>query len=278
MAAAACGGGGEEIVREREGVRLTLTTNGDEFEVGETIELQVVAKNLRDAPLSYGFVDAEEPPLQLRVNSELGGDQLVNSADAPQGAETGTLEPGEELRISTDWDQTLAIYEVPLQAPEGEYTVTARLLVNDSANGGEPIEVVAAASVSLIGGETLYPPSDAILTAIRQPELRNWIEARNAVSVVCLYQTTGKYYSALLASDQAATDQVNEIFAQLYSVQLENGKPVCSPVSVGAEWRVQFLSTSGPEPRRVAVYMDIHTGENARYEEGGLEPQASPVQ
>lgn len=270
IAATACGGDSEEVVRERSGVRLTLTTNGDAFEVGDTIELHAVAENLRDQPLTYGFTGSQEPPLQLRVNSDLGGQQVLNSEDGPLAGGTAMLEPGDTIEAEADWDQTLALYQVPAQAPEGEYSLVARMLVDDPEGGADPLEVSAAMTVTLTGGEPIFPPDEAILSAIREPGLIEWMEERDAVSAICLYQPTDSFYSALLAQDG-----VDPSLPELYRVQQENGLPICSPVSVGDEWRVQFVA-EGPDPRRVAVYMDIHTGEDVRYEEGGLDPIPTP--
>jgi hypothetical protein len=271
--AGACGGsGGEKIVRERNGVRMTLSINDVAFETGDTVELSVEVENVRDDPLTYGFVLADEPALQLRVNSELGGDQIINSSDPPLGDSDLVLDAGDRIEADAEWDQTLAIYPVPVQAPGGEYTITARLLVDDPGGGGEPIEVTAAVTVAFMGGEEILPVAEAVRIAMQQPELRDWMAAREAVSVVCLYQPTTLFLLAFLSEDS-----VEETLPELYRVQLENGRAVCSPVSTGDEWRVQFFASSGRQPQSVAVYMDINSGENTRWEEGDLEPLATPA-
>jgi len=273
LLAAGCGDSesGEEVVRERDGVRMTLSVNDVSFRPGETVELSLEAENLRDAPLTYGFVPADEPPLQLSITSDLVGKQILNAGDDPLGDANLTLEAGEKIATAADWDQGLAIYVDPVQAPEGEYTVTARLMVDDPAGGTAPLELTAAVSVALRGGEQILPLAEAVKTAIQQPELREWMADRTATSAVCQYQTTGVFISALLANDL-----VQDALPQLYQIQLENGRPVCSPVSAGGEWRVQFFASGGPEPNTVAVYMDIHTGENTRWKAGDLEPLVTP--
>lgn len=272
VAAIACGGsGGQEIVRERDGVRLTLSVNGETFDVGETIELSVEAENLRDGPLTYGFVPADQPALQLQVTSDLAGPQMINTSDEPYGGANLTLDPGDSIETESEWDQTLDVYITPVQAPEGEYTIEAGIVVDDPA-GGQPVSIIAAATVTLRGGEAVLPVVEAVRTAIQHPDLVEWMSERGFANAVCLYQPTETFFSALVATGAVEED----ILPELYRVNLDNGRPVCSPVSTGDEWRVQFFASSGEEPHSVAVYMDIHTGENTRWEEGDLEPLQPP--
>jgi hypothetical protein len=271
----ACGGSsGPSAERERAGVRITLSADRESYKPGDTIKLKAEAENLRDADLTYGFVTAEEPGLQIRVNTDLGGRQLVNADDEPIGGSgTQTLAPGGKVSASGEWDQMLALYTTPVQAPEGEYAITASLAVSTEEGSEESVELTAAVTIRLEGGEPLLPVEEAIRIAIEDSGLKAWLARRQATGAHCLYQPSSTY---LFANVQAGA--VNEVDPDLYDLALQNQRPVCSPVSVGDEWRVQFFSGSGPEPARVAVYMDIHTGENPRFEEGGLGPEPSPAE
>lgn len=273
VAGLACGGSsGPSIERERDGVRLTLNADRESYKVGEAVKLTAKAENLRDMDLTYGFVPMTEPALQVRTTNDFVGDQLLNVDDDPAGTSDGeVLAAGEKLESTVDWDQMLALYPTPAQAPAGAYTITASLTVSSAGGVEEMVRLSAAVTITLEGGEPLLPVNEAIEVALTQTGLTAWFAQRLSNGASCLYQPTEGFYFA-----NVQTGAVDEVPGDAYYVAVSNGRPICSPVSAGDEWRVQFLSGIGPSPNSVAVYMDIHTGENPRFEELNPDSQPSP--
>ena len=266
VALAACGGGGEEIVRERVGVKMTLSADRDVYKVGDSVKLRVEVENISGGPLTYVIAGESKVAIELRVDSDLGGTQVLNLSDEQQNeSELLVLEDGKKLRAEVDWDQLLALYQTPAQAPAGDYVVTARFLVADPARG-DVAEVTAALTLTLEGGREILAVTDALLLAVQHPQIREWASARGARGSICLYQPTQKYYSVSLTEPLVA-----DSISSLYGMSIQNGDPICSPVSIGEEWRVQFFSANGPPPNRVAVSMDLYTGNSIRFDENVFE-------
>ena len=269
LAFAACGGGGggEEIVRERVGVQLTLSADRDSYQVGDGVKLKAEVENVSGELVTYRIDGESKVEIELRVASDLGGTQVINASDeALDPAEVTVLEDGEKLQAEIEWDQILALYQTPAQAPAGDYVVSARFLVADPDGGTGVAEVTATLTLTLEGGREILPAKDAILLAVQQPKMREWAAARGVAGAICVYQPTENYYSVSLVEPLIA-----DSFGNFYDTSVRNGDPICSPVSIGEEWRVQFFNANGPEPNRVAVNMDLYTGENPRFTDAGFE-------
>lgn len=275
--AAGCGGGDSsaiELTRERDGVRIKISANKVFYDPGDEVRVKAEVENLRSSSLVYGYVPASEPGLQITIDTAYSGVQILNSTDDGIGeAGAATLAAGAKLEAEAEWDQMLDIYTTPQQAPEGPYVVTARLLVDDPAGGAEPIEISAAVELNLSGGPFIIPPEEAIRIAVQNDEIKAWLAARQSQAVICGYQSADAYFVA-----QVATAQVDETGADVYNLAISNQRPVCSPVTVGDEWRVQFISSGMLEPTRVAVYMGVNDGSDPRYEVGFEEAVPSPSQ
>jgi hypothetical protein len=158
------------------------------------------------------------------------------------------------------------MYQTPVQAPEGIYELSAQVVVSPDAVS-TPDAVAAVARFRLEGGKSIVSPETAIATVLVQDEVKRWAEGRTPV-VVCFDGNADRLYTSDLVNP-------NVVFAdpQLYSLHVEQGKPICSPVTDGDRWRIILSSIEGPPPGRISAFVDLHEGEFLGVEEGGPEPE-----
>ena len=161
-----------------------------------------------------------------------------------------------------EWDQQLATYQTPVQAPEGTYEVSAQLLVSPD-EVSRPDAVALVVRFRLEGGEPVVAPEVAIETALLHDEVKRWFEDREG-GLVCADGNRDRFYLV-----EVTEPSVAETVVDVYQSQVERGRPICSPVTEGDTWRVIFSSSEGPPPARISAFMDLHDGTFLRVEEGG---------
>jgi hypothetical protein len=280
VAAAACGGGGDETAeespdgsplqplatREWAGVRLTLSVDNEKYEVGDPVKVRAEAENIRGEQLVFRPVSPEFPLLRLAVESPLNGTQEFIGGET-EGGEDNILPAGGKLVREYEWDQQLATYQTPVQAPEAAYEISAQVIVSPDETSN-PDAVATEVRFKLEGGEPVLEPDLAIETVLYQEEVKRWFENHPA-TLVCADGNRDRFYLV-----EATVPRIEEVVSDIYQSQVERGRPVCSPVTDGDTWRVIFSAPQGPPPARISAFVDLNDGTFLRVEEGG--PGSTP--
>jgi len=267
--ASACGGDGGpaaspsasplQVTEEQEGIRLTLSVDDDLYAVGDVVKITAEAENTRQDTVTYSASPRGGPALRLGIISDLAATQELGT-DGPAADNNGELPPGEKLRREVEWDQQIAMYQTPLQAPPATYRVAAEFVV--TAASGAQAGVRAFVSIRLEGGEPVVASQVAIETALFHDEVKNWFEGRGAL-VTCADGNRDLFFTSAIDSPSAI-----ETLADIYQLAVEKGEPICSAVTEGDTWRIIF-SGAGPPPQRISAFLDLHDGTFLSVEEGG---------
>jgi len=258
-----------EVTRETAGVRLKLSVEKATYKEGETVRVSAQAENLTSDQLAAVPAGPSQSAFSFSLFSQIGGDQALSADGGPVAPEGEAFGPGERVNGSVAWDQQVASYQDPVPGPPGEYTITAEI----SVIGGAltmPAVVGAAVTFRLEGGEAIILPDIALTVALTQPEVKQWFEGRANQNVICFWGQRGLFYNG-----DSQTASVAETLELLYDAHLQNGWPICSPVTRGDDWLLIFSSPEAPEPKRISVFLDLHDGTFRRVEEGGPMPQST---
>ncbi len=275
--AAACGGddggngpvgGGPSVTRERAGIRLTLSVDKDRYGLGAPVMVAAEAENISGESIAFSVRLPNESPIKLRVVNDLTRSQPLASATGAGGVQPGEVfEVDASVKHEAQWQQQINTYQTPVQAPPGKYTITAEFLV---ATVSEQIPVRAAVSIQLEGGKPVVSSKSAIGTALLQDEVKEWFKGRE-MTVICLDGNADLFYNGAVE-----TGSVAETLDVLYDNQVNAGLPICSPVTDGEEWLILFSSQTGPPPKVISAFVDLHTGNFLRLEVGGPTPRPQP--
>jgi len=256
-----------DVTRDQAGVRLTMSVDREVYQADQPVMVQAEVENITSFSITYQVRPSREQPFRLAVLSNLNAPQPLG-VDAPADEAPGlSLAPGEKITRSEAWDQQLGMYQTPVQAPPGQYTIVADLVVLPS-DGGEPVSVAGAINIQLEGGEPIVSSEEAIRIAIAQQSVKDWFAVRS-LSLVCFDGNRDLFYIA-----DAGTGNVAETLHVFYQAQLDNGQAICSPVTEGDAWRLIFFSPEGPPPSRISAFLELHSGKFLRVEEGG--PNSTP--
>ncbi|MGH2627006.1 MAG: hypothetical protein ACRDHY_10190 [Anaerolineales bacterium] len=250
-----------EAVREWAGVRLTLSVDREVYKVGQKVKVRAEAENIRSEQLLFRPVSPELPPLRLATETEITGTEEF-SGGRTEGGEEGGLAPGGKLVREFEWDQQLAAYQTPVQAPAGTYEISAQVIVSPDETS-RPDAVAIVVRFRLEGGEPVVAAEVAIETALFHDEVKQWFEGRPNAAV-CADGNRDRFFLV-----SAETPSATETFVEAYQTQVQRGHPICSPVTEGDAWRVIFSSQAGPPPGRISAFIDLHDGAFLGVEEGG---------
>ena len=185
-----------------------------------------------------------------------------------EGAEGDGMAPGGKVVREYEWDQELAMYQTPVQAPAGTYEIAAQVLVSPDAVS-RPDAVATVVRFRLEGGEPVVAAEVAIESAILHDEVKEWFEGREG-GLVCADGNRDRFYLVGVTGPS-----VEETVGDVYQSQVERGRPICSPVTEGDTWRVIFSAAEGPPPGRISALVDLNDGSFLRVEEGG--PGGTPA-
>lgn len=254
-----------EDVRERDGLRLRVTVDREEYEVGGEVSARAEVTNQRADAVPYSGVPGQPGFRVSAISADLAGELPLDAEGGDAPPSEGSLAPGETLEITTAWDQQLDLGDL-VQAPEGRYSIQATFSYT-LPGASERIDLQAVATFQLKGGEFIVDPRTTLETAIRNEEVKAWMQGR-AENIACAYPPRGLFFQAFVTTETAA-----ETFDFLYRALLDQGAPICGIVSEGENWRLIMFHRNGEEPRRMSAFIDIHSGEFIRFEEGGPEPE-----
>lgn len=264
-----------EVTREMDGVRLKLSVDREKYEPNDSVKVKVVVENTNDRPVEYTMLNQGDPAVKLSIVSDLNGEEPLRGADEPEVTQpvvvVESLGAGKKIEREVSWDQRLNMYQTAVQAPPGRYTIRALFLLGEYAEGKEPASHTAAVTFEIEGSEPVLAPDVAIQKAMAFPEVKDWVTERDG-SLVCAVGNRGLFYNVNIA-----TGETFETFDFLYRAQVENGLPICSPVTEGDTWRVIFFGGEGEPPQRLSAFVDLNDGTPVRVEEGGPEPSVPPT-
>lgn len=271
---ASCGGGDSpsgspaqtSVTRERAGVRLTLSVDRAVYKPGQKVKAKAEAINVSGEEITYAAA-VGQPVFSLAVAGELIEPQILNAGSAPAAGDV--LARGASVTVEGFWDQMLQIPNVPIQAPPAQYVITAQLLV--AGLQGATIPVSAAVTFRVEGSQPVVPPQDALKAALAADDVKTWFKDRSPTPV-CAYPSRGLFYIG-----NVQTGDVNESLEIVYKSNQSNGQPICSILTSKDGWWLLFFGTED-EPPRIQAWVDLHSGEFIRMEEGGPTPvPATPV-
>lgn len=259
-----------EVTVRQGDVHLTLSVDKAAYAEGEPVSVSASVENRGGTPAGYVVVGQDGRPIEFAVINGLSGQSIIKSEDAQETPGARTLEAGGMLTREQMWDRSLDMYQTPVDAPPGEYSISAKVLLATSA-GSAPLE--AFVTFELEGGRAVVTPESAIAVAVRAPEVQSWFTERSPESgfIVCAYGQRGLFYSAVVA-----TGDVAETFDILYQDQLTAGLPICSVVTDGENWLVLFSGPSGPPPQRINALVDLHDGSLQGVELSARTPRPTP--
>ncbi len=257
-----------KVTREREGVTLEVSVNKEEYESGDQVEVRATVSNGREDAITYASPTGE-PITGFLIISELAGAQPLATEGQPPPA-SGTMEPGDDFGLQSTWDQVIDIYQDPVQAPPGRYSIEAGFTAT-LAGRAEPVELKAAVTFEVVGSESIIDPNSALTIALGTQELKDWMAGR-ADNVVCAYSPRGSFFNGSVSGGSSS-----ETFEEVYSGQLTSGLPLCSIVTEGDDWRLLFLSSAGGDPHRISIFIDLHTGAFERYQEDVVQATFAPT-
>lgn len=273
---ASCGGGGgspsgspaqTSVTRERTGVRLTLSVDRAVYKPGQKVKAKAEAINVSGEQITYAAA-VGQPVFSLAVAGELIEPQILNAGSTAPAA-GDALAPGASVTAEASWDQMLQIPNVPIQAPPAQYVITAQLLV--AGLEGATIPVSAAVTFRVEGSQPVVSPQDALKAALAADDVKAWFKDRSPTPV-CIYPGRGLFYIG-----NVQTGEVNESLEIVYKASQSNGQPICSIITSKEGWWLLFFGTED-HPPRIQAWVDLHSGEFIRMEEGGPTPvPATPV-
>lgn len=274
---ASCGGGDgaspsgspaqTSVTRERAGIRLSVSVDRAVYKPGQKVKVKAEATNVSGQPITYAAAFGQ-PVFSLAVASELTQPQILN-ADSTAPAAGEVLAPGGVVKTEASWDQMLQIPNVPIQAPPAQYVITAQLLV--AGLEGATIPVSAAVTFRVEGSQPVVSPQDALKAALAANEVKAWFKDRSPTPV-CAYPGRGLFYIG-----NARSGEVNESLDIVYKANQSNGQPICSILTSKEGWWLLFFGTED-EPPRIQAWVDLHSGQFIRMEEGGPTPvPATPI-
>jgi hypothetical protein len=160
---------------ERDGLRLTLMLEKSVYRPNEPIQITAKLHNLSSTPVECVVGAAPDSPVGILVSS-FWGYQLLPHSRYSQGerADFVTLAAGQEIISLITWDQIIhARLNEPMQAPSGSYQISAVAMIRQSSGSLE-----VEASLFLEGGVVVIPGEAALMKAIHQTEVINWLESQ----------------------------------------------------------------------------------------------------
>lgn len=261
-------GSSTEVVRERDGVKMTLSVDKKEYGPGETVKVTLEIKNANASAVDYRGRTPNEAGLTLEVGGDLASPQpLIEGTDDNLA---GTIAAGATVKRQAEWDEILDLQLTPVTAPPGQYTVVATMLIA-RAGFADLVELGAAATFEVKGTGYVQPPLQALRAMIAAEEVKAWGEARSDF-MVCAYPSHKYFYNGTFSAGIA-----EETFDFLYRQQVDNGDPICGIATDGDAWRFVLFSAKGDEPHRLTVHVALDEPIVLSVEEGGPTPAPTPA-
>jgi len=275
LAFAACKGGGDgegatgqQVTRERDGVRLKLSVDRAKYGPADPVRVRLTIENTNDTPVTYQGKTPSAAGLTLSVFTELGGAQPLG--ERTEEDMSGTLAGGAKLERQVEWDKQVQMSLTPVTAPPGQYTITAKFLMS-RAGFADLIDLSGAVTFEIEGTPYVQPAIDALRAMIADGRVKAWAEGRGD-TLVCAYPPRGLFYNGSFSTGAAA-----ETFDFLYKSQTENGLPICGIATDGDAWRFVLFSAQGDEPKRLTVHVKLDEPVVLSVEEGGPTPAPEPT-
>lgn len=262
------GGAGQQITRERDGVRLKLSLDKAKYGPEDPVRVKLTIENTNDTPVTYQGKTPNAPGLTISVFSDLAGDQPLGQR-TPEDI-SGTLAGGAKLQREVEWDKQVQMSLTPVTAPPGQYTITAKFLMA-RAGFADLIELSGAVTFEVEGTPYVQPVIDALRAMVADERVKAWAQGRDD-TIICAYPPRGLFYNGSFSTGAAA-----ETFDFLYKSQTENGLPICGIATDGDAWRFVLFSAKGDEPKRLTVHVKLDEPVVLSVQEGGPTPAPEPT-
>ncbi|HET9476442.1 MAG TPA: hypothetical protein VFP63_03035 [Dehalococcoidia bacterium] len=257
------GGSTTEVVRERDGVRMTLSVDRETYSAADPVRVTLKVENTTDLPVEYRGQTPAESGLTVTVASDLADPQALLEP-GPEDV-SGTLAAGDTIERTLEWDKVIDMNVTPVTAPPGNYTVNAAFMMAREGFA-DLAELGAAVTFEVEGTPYIQPPVEVVRAMINDEQVKAWGQGRGD-NVICAYPPHGYFYNAFFVTGQAA-----ETFDFLYDSQVNNGLPICGIATEGEAWRLVLYSPKGEEPHRLSVYIALDEPVVLRVVEGGPTP------
>src|SRR5574341_1424632 len=254
-----------EVVRERDGVRMTLSVDREKYGPDEPVQVTLQIENTNDIAVDYRGQSPAQPGLTLTVAGDLA-DPLPLLEQEPADV-SGTLAAGDSIEREAEWDKLIPMNLTPVTAPPGVYTVNAGFLMAREGFA-DLAELGAAVTFEVEGTPYIQPPLEVVRALVASDEVKAWAQGRGD-NVICAYPPHGYFYTGDFVTGAAA-----ETFDFLCESQTNNGLPIFGFATEGEAWRLVLFSPNGEEPHRLTVYVALGEPVVLRVLEGG--PTAAP--
>jgi hypothetical protein len=253
-------GSSTEVLRERNGVKMTLSVDKEEYGPGEKVQVKLEIENTNDTDMPYRGRAPNDAGLKLEIASDLA--DPLPLAEGTEDDMAGTIEGGATIQRQAEWDEMLGLKLTPVTAPPGTYAIVATLLMFPEGFA-EPIELGAAVNFEISGTGYVQPPIAAMRAMIAAEEVKAWAETRGDV-IVCAYPSHKYFYSGLFSTGSA-----DETFDFIYRQQVDAGDPICGIATEGDAWRFVLFSPKDGEPQRLTVHVALDEPVVLSVAEGG---------
>ncbi len=256
-------GSATRVVRERDGVRMTLSVDKEKYGPDDPVRVSLTIENTSDTAVEYSGNTPNAPGLTLVVVTDLANPQAV-VAPAPEDI-SGTLDGGSKIERQAEWDKLIDMALTPVTAPPGKYSIGAGFLMR-RAGFADLVELGAAVSFEVEGTAYVQPPLEAVRAMLASDEVKAWAQGRGDV-IICAYPPHRYFYNGSFSTGQGA-----ETFDFLYDQQLETGDPVCGIATDGNAWRLVLFGPKGGEPDRLTIHVALGEPVVLDVREGGPTP------
>ncbi len=161
-----------------------VSTNKEEYNVGEAVWLKASVTNIGNAPLEPSLTSRLfQNDFLISIETPYGEIQFIDSEFIGKGVIRGPLtsgrsqaSPGEEIVKIFYWDQKVSVPGGEYQVPSGRYTIKA-----ESIFVGEEEALLVPITIKE-GSKRFITKEEAIEAASRDSRVINWIEQHKGIN------------------------------------------------------------------------------------------------
>lgn len=241
---------------------ITISTDKETYQPGETVQVTATVENLTDAPVSYWLANSGDPfpsvslqddrysaGVSLQEKDYIGGivvPVIVNKE----------LKPHEIVTREVVWDQKLNYQGTAFQAPAGTYQIVCGVSsgVYDSKNTTIPTQISLA--IQIAGAPVWITPDQAKAVTFKLPDISAWVEAHSGKNIT--KTENGKQYllsmdswidfgpgSTITFGDGTFTFNDLQTWVPSPNIALDKGS-----------WRILLATKLGLSPHTVQIWVD----------------------
>ena len=238
-------------------VLLRLSTQKQVYKPGEKVQVTAIVENLSDTPITYTMWNQGDPAIYVAVDTRYAGLQWLYEEDMDSHVvlpvvTSGALEAGETIIREVVWDQIVHTYPDPIQAPSGEYTISATFYLGRYSPDKKPEVLEASVAIEIAEAGTLITQEEAKLIALALPEVQEWYKAHSGPNLVKCED--GQYYVwSSTGWEKASPDMAEKV--------MKDHQPGSNVLFKAGVWVVLLFEKMGPPPHEIYVEVDAHTAQ-----------------